>query len=91
MNTKEKVKNQIDEMDDKIKVWEAKIENVKSEAKVEYKEKLAYLKAKRNDINAKYNKMVDATEDKWEESKDVFSEASESFKEGFNKLKTLFG
>ncbi|MFO7526916.1 MAG: hypothetical protein R6W68_15790 [Ignavibacteriaceae bacterium] len=91
MNTKEKVKTRIDEIDDQIRVWEAKIENVKAEAKVEYKEKMAALKAKRNDIKAKYDEFADASDHKWEETKDVFSEASESFKEGFSKLKTLFG
>jgi len=91
MNTKEKVKKQIDEMDDQIGVWEAKIENVKTEAKVEYKEKLAALKAKRNKVKTKYDELADATEEKWEEAKDVFSSAGESFKEGFDRLKTLFG
>ena len=86
MSTKEKIKLQIDEMDDQIGVWE---EN-EGETKAGYKEKLAALKAKRNEIKAKYDELADATEEKWEEAKDVVSSASESFKEGFNKLKSLF-
>ncbi len=35
MNRKEKVKKQIDEMDDQIKVWETKFENIKAETKVQ--------------------------------------------------------
>ena len=77
-------------MDDQIGVLEAKAESAKAEAKVEYKEKLADLKAKRNEMNAKYDELADATEEKWEESKGIFASASESFKEGFNKLKSLF-
>ena len=91
MSLKEKVKRQIDEMDDQIKVWEAKMDSAKAEAKAEYKEKLAALKAKRNDVKAKFEELSDAAEDKWEESKEVFASASDSFKEGFNKLKSLFG
>lgn len=90
MGTKEKVKKQIDEMDDQIGVWEARIESSKAEAKAEYKEKLAALKAKRNDVKAKYDELADATEEKWEEAKDVFSSASESFREGFGRLKSFF-
>lgn len=91
MSTKEKVKKQIDEMDDLIGVWEAKIEGIKAEAKAEYKEKIADLKAKRNKVKDKYDELADAAEDKWEEAKDVFSSASESFGEGFKRLKSLFG
>ena len=90
MSTKEKVKKEIDEMDDQIGVWEARIENIKVKAKAEYKEKLADMKAIRNEMKAKYDELADAVEDKWEEAKDVFSAASESFKRGFNKLKSLF-
>jgi len=52
---------------------------------------MADLKAKRNEIKAKYDGLADAAEDKWEEAKDVFSSAGESFREGFNRLKSLFG
>lgn len=90
MITKEKIKKQIDEMDDQIRIWEAKLASAKSQAKAEYYEKIADLKAKRNQVKAKYDELLDAAEEKWEDAKDVFSSASESFKEGFAKLKTLF-
>ena len=51
-------------MDDQISVWEAKIEGTKAQTKAEYKEKMADLKAKRNEIKAKYDKLADAAEDK---------------------------
>jgi len=89
MNTKEKVKNQIDEMDDQIGVWEARMESIKAEVRAQYREKLAALKVKRNEMKIKYDELADSTEDKWEEAKVVFSSASESFKEGFSKLKSL--
>lgn len=90
MTTKEKVKNQIDEMDDQIGILEAKAESSKAEYKVEIKEKIAGLKAKRNEVKARFDELANATDDKWEESKRIFSSASESFKEGFSKLKSLF-
>lgn len=90
MNTKEKVKNQIDEMDDQINIWEAKIESVKAKTKVWYTEKLADLKSKRNEVKAKYDELDEAKDEKWEEKKDIFSAASESFRKGTNKLKSLF-
>ncbi|MGM0408651.1 MAG: hypothetical protein ACQERU_11745 [Bacteroidota bacterium] len=48
------------------------------------------MKSKRNEVKAKYDELTDATEDKWEESKSIFASASESFRKGFNKLKSLF-
>jgi hypothetical protein len=90
MRIKEKIKKQIDEMDDQIGVWEAKIESTKAEAKTEYKEMLAHMKAKRNEMKAMFGELVDAAEDKWEDAKVVFSSASESFRKGLIKLKSLF-
>ncbi len=86
MSTKEKVKKQLDEMDDQIGVWEAKTENAKVEPKAQCKEKLADLKAKRNEIKAKYDEPADATEENWGKSKSVFSSDYESFRE---RLKSL--
>lgn len=90
MRTKEKIKKLIDEMDDQIIVLETKVENVKETVKAEYKEKLSALKVKRDEFRASYEKLADATEEKWVEAKEVFVSASESFKEGFKKLKSLF-
>jgi len=90
MSIKEKVKQQIDEIDDQIDLWESRIESVKADAKVEYKKKLSDLKTKRNEIRRKYDELTDAAEERWDESKEVFTSASDSFREGFSKLKSLF-
>ncbi len=90
MKTKEKVKKQIDEMDDQIRVWEAKADSANAEAKAKYNEQLADMKAKRDEVKAKYDEMADEAEYKWENAKQVFSSASEYFKKGVNKLKSMF-
>lgn len=90
MRTKEKIKKLIDEMDDQVNVLETKVENLKGTMKADYKDKLSALKVKRDEFRASYEKLADATEEKWEETREVFVSASESFKEGFNKLKSLF-
>lgn len=90
MNTQEKIKKQINEMSDQLAVLEAKAEKAKADVKLKYKEKLASLRAKRNDMKEKYDDLAGAADEKWEEAKETFSSASKSFKEGFNELKSLF-
>jgi len=50
---------------------------------------LADLKTRRTELQARYDKLQVASQDKWEEAKVAFNEASESFKEGFSRLAAL--
>ena len=91
---REKFKNQakksIDEIFAKIDILEAKKEKAVGEVKAEYEKRIIELKAKKIELLAKYNKLVSASEENWEEVKNAFSSASESFKEGFSKIASLF-
>jgi hypothetical protein len=87
---KNKAKDSIDEIFAKIDELEVKKDKAIGEAKIEYEEKLAELKTKKIELQAKYDKLVEATEENWEEVKVAFSSASESFKEGFSKIASLF-
>ena len=44
----------------------------------------------KDELQAKYDALVDAAEDKWDELKDAFAESTESFKEGFSKIFSVF-
>ena len=52
-------------------------------------QRLADLKTRRTELQARYDKLQVASQDKWEEAKVAFNEASESFKEGFSRLAAL--
>ncbi|MDF1516900.1 MAG: hypothetical protein P1P79_03045, partial [Lutibacter sp.] len=69
---------------------DAKKDNVKEKAKAEYKELMTDLKSKKADLQAKYKKLENATEDKWGDVKKTFSNAADSFEEGFSKIGSLF-
>ena len=87
---KENAKKSIDDIFAKIEELEGKKDNVKEKVKAEYKEKIADLKSKKNDLQAKYKELNNAAEEKWEETKNAFSSALESLKEGFSKIISLF-
>ncbi len=91
---KEKFKNSakqsIDEIFATIDELEAKKNKAVGDVKAEYEARIAELKMKKNELQVKYNKLVDSTEENWEEVKDAFSSAADSFKEGFSKIASLF-
>ncbi len=88
-NFKKKAKKSIDEIFAKFDKLEAKKDNIKEKGKAEYKEIMADLKSKKADLQQKYDKLENATEDKWEEVKQTFSKAADSFEEGFSKIGSL--
>lgn len=87
---KNKAKESIDEIFAAIDELEAKKNKALAGAKAEYSEKLAELKAKKDDLQVKYDRLLAATEDNWEEVKGAFSSASDSFKDGFSKIASIF-
>ena len=89
-NFKNKAKQSIDEIFAKIDELEAKKDKAFEGAKIEYEVKITELKAKKEELTAKYNKLMDSSDENWEEVKNAFSSASESFKEGFSKIGSLF-
>ncbi len=87
---KQEAKQSIDKIFAKIDELEAKKERAKAGSVEEYDKVLANLKVKRDALVAQYDKLADISEEKWEEAKSAFSAASESFKEGFTIISSLF-
>lgn len=87
---KTNAKKSIDNLFSKIEELEAKKDKASAETKAKFGEQLSALKASQKDLMEKYKNMSEASEEKWEETKAAFSAASESFKEGFEKIKSLF-
>ena len=83
-------KQLIDNLVARIDELESKKENIKAGARKELEETLDTLKSKKELLKAKYDELTGSSEDKWEEAKEVFSSASESFKEGLGKIASLF-
>ena len=86
---KQNAKNSIDEIFDAIERIQEKASIVEGEAKVRFEQNLVELKAMKKDIQTKYSKLDNASEEKWEEVKNAFSTAAESFKEGFKKITSI--
>jgi chromosome segregation ATPase len=78
------------EYEEKLAEVKAKKEKALEVVKSEYDEKIVDLKTKKDELLARYDRLAEATEENWEEVKDAFSSASESFKEGFRKIASLF-
>ena len=94
---KEEAAKAIDEIFAKIDELEVKTEKLKAqndrafvEAKEEYEKKIAQLKLKKEDLMLQYSKLQNSTDDEWDDIKLAFSSASESFKDGFSKIASIF-
>jgi hypothetical protein len=74
----------------KIKELKAKKESVQDHAKSQYEKSIKDLETRKSGLETKYAELKKASEDKWEETKDAFSSASDSFKEGVVKISSLF-
>jgi len=86
---KQNAKKSIDEIFDAIDRVQERANTVEGEAKVRFEQNLIELKAKKKDLQAKYDKLGNTSEERWEEVKNAFSSASDSFKEGFKKITSL--
>lgn len=87
---KSKAGEMIDEADAKIDTLKTKKDEAKKRVESQYNEAIEKLKAKRSEIEAQIDRMDDAADDEWEDIKKTFSDASDSFREGFQKLSHLF-
>lgn len=87
---KEAASKAIDQVGDQIDKMKAKKNEVSGQLREQYDSALKDLELKQAKMTEKYNEMKSASDDKWEEVKSTFSSASDSFREGFSKLSTLF-
>jgi len=86
---KKEAKKSLNEIFARIDELEAKRDKAKADSRAEYEEKVARLKSQKNDLQEKYDNLIKASDEKWEEAKQAFSSASDSFKEGFSKIASL--
>jgi hypothetical protein len=87
---KKNAKKNLDDIFAKIDELEAKKDLAVQEAKLEFEQKIAELKQKKVELKAKFEKLENASEEKWEETKNAFASASVNFREGFSKISSLF-
>lgn len=87
---KKKAKQSLNEIFARIDELDAKKNKVKANVKAEYEEKLSRLKTQKANLQQKYEKLTDTSEEKWEEVKDGFNNAKKALNEGFSELLSLF-
>ena len=83
-------KKKIDEIFLKIEELENKRDKAGDDIKNSYNEILENLKKKGAELQERYDSLQETSDDKWDEAKAAFSESTESFKEGFNRIFSLF-
>ena len=76
----EKMKANLDQLDAKIDVLQAKAKEASADAKIEYNQKVDDLRQQRKEGEEWLDKMADASDDAWESLKDGFSEAYKKMK-----------
>lgn len=84
---KEKSKLSIDKANSKIAELELLMQEVKTNTESEYEEQIQNLKKKKVSLEAKYHKLSEITEDKWEETKEDFLESMRDLK---SKIRNIF-
>lgn len=89
-NFKKRAQKSLNDLFSMIDELEAKKDKVKADSKAEYDEKISMLKSQKDNLQAKYNELIKASDEKWGQVKNTFSDAADSFKEGLSKISSLF-
>ena len=87
---KAKTNQLIDDVDAKIQEAKSKRDSLSADMKDKYASSIDMLEAKKLELQKKCEELDSMSEEKWAEVKAGFSDASDSFKEGFMKLKGIF-
>jgi SMC interacting uncharacterized protein involved in chromosome segregation len=86
---KENAKQTIDKIFSEIEVLENKKDQLTDQAKQEAEKMLSNLKTKKSELTEKYKAIETATDEKWSEAKDSFTQSAGSFKEGLKKMASM--
>lgn len=86
----QKLKDQLDEVSNKIDQYERKAEIKEAEGKAEFQTKLTQLQAKKQEISNRIDEAEQASDEKLQEIKGNIDEALSKFKAGFEDLKKSF-
>lgn len=87
---KKEAQLKMNELFAKIDELKVKRDKANADTKAEYDEKIAKLNQQKEEVKAKYKDLANASDEKWDEVKAAFNVASESFKEGFRAIGTIF-
>ncbi len=92
MNNKDtyiaKMKLQLDELDAKMNALEVKAKDAKESAHEKYVEEMAKLRKQSTVAKAKFDDMVDAGEDKWDNMVAEMDKVRDAFVHSFNYFKS---
>ncbi len=92
MKTKEtyiaKMKLQLDELDAKMNALEAKAKDAKEAAHDKYVEDMAKLRAQSKLAKTKFDALVEAGEDKWDNMVEEMEKVRDAFAHSFNYFKS---
>lgn len=87
---KNEAKKSMDDIFAKNNALKAKKDKTKGDVKAEFKEELNSLNGKKKELQAKYEELVNASDENRGEVKIAFISANDSYKEGLSKIKSLF-
>lgn len=83
-----KMKRQLDELDGKMTTLEAKSKDAKDAAHDKYVEEMAKLRHQSTLAKAKFDKLADAGEDKWDDMVVEMEKVRDAFVHSFNYFKS---
>jgi predicted nucleic acid-binding Zn-ribbon protein len=83
-----KMKLQLDELNDKMEALEAKASDAKDAAHAKYVEQMATLRAQSKETKAKFDDLVAAGEDKWDNVVTEMEKVRDAFVHSFNYFKS---
>lgn len=84
----EKIKHQLDELNDNMGKLEAKASEAKEEAQAKYKEEMGKLRHQSKMAAAKLDSLVTASEDSWETMVAEMEKVRDAFTHSFHYFKT---
>ncbi|MFO7763725.1 MAG: hypothetical protein R6V61_08350 [Wenzhouxiangellaceae bacterium] len=86
----EKMKERLDDLDEKIEELKHKGDKFEGEAKKEYENRLHDLREKRREAKRKLDDVQSASEEKWQQIKDEAEHAWKALGNSFNYFKSHF-
>ena len=85
-----KMKNNLDELDAKIAVLEARYDQEKHEQKAELEKKISDIKSKRNDLKEKISNAKESSEEAWKELSEGFEKSYEQISDSIKNAVSKF-
>lgn len=87
---KEKSKQVIDDIFNRIDELEKKKNSTEAKVKEEYENLIDKLNSKKDELNMKYETLKNASDDKWDEARQSLDASLDYFKKGLSELSGIF-